>query len=224
MGAMIGADVKAGNKVQRDLHGMDRVNDLFKQAENVRGWREKKMLNAQANAELAEFEFKRFKNVYSNIRISNPYRDMENEFEDLTINQPRANFEKATLQQSQSNILNTLRKSSGAASVSSIAQSLVEQGKIGRQRSVADIENQVNQNQLTSAQQQMELEKLSGSGENMAANFRKQQMAKLMGISQQEMFKNMGDQIDIDEKASKENAEMWQSMLGGMKMASGIVG
>ena len=43
-------------------------------------------------------------------------------------------------------------------------------------------------------------------------------MAKLMGISQEEMFKNMGDQIDIDEKASKENAEMWQRMMGFGKL------
>ncbi len=213
-----------GNQRQstQDLHGMDYVRDLFKQAENVKNWREKKMLKTQAQAELADFEFKRFKNVYSNIRISNPYRDMENEFEDLTINQPRANFERATLQQSQSNILNTLRRSTGAANISSVAQSLVEQGKIAKQRSVADINQQVNKNMLTSASKQMELERLASSGKNMEAEFTQQQMAKLMSVSQDQVFKYLDDELQIDADASKDAFDQWGTIFKGAMTAAGM--
>ena len=184
-------------------------------------WRQSKFEMTQAREALAEYELNRFKNAYADLSVSNPYRDMENAFEDLTINQPRRNFERATFQQSQSNILNTIRRSSGAAAIANIAQSLVQQGQIAKQGQVADISQEVAMNKLTSAKQEGELEKLEASGVNIEAMFKKDQLSHLMSMSQQEMFMRMNEQLAIDSEASKAHHAM---MKGAFGFAGGMMG
>ena len=208
-------------QLQAPISPQQNIANMFEQAKGVKGWRNKKAAITAAREALARFEMKRFKNVYENITISNPYRDMENTFEDLTINQPRRNFERATFQQSQSNILNTIRRTSGSAGVSSIAQALVDQGKIANQASVAGIQQEIDANKLTSAKQQGELERLEASGANVEAIFKRDQLGKLMSMNQREMFYRMDEQVRIDEDASKAHNAMMSQIFG---FAGGMMG
>ena len=201
--------------------GSSNVSDMFKKAQSEKDWRLRKFYYTQAREAAAEYELNRFKNAYANLKVSNPYRDMENTFEDLTINQPRRNFERATFQQSQSNILNTIRRTSGSAGVFSIAQALVDQGKIANQASVAGIQQEIDANKLTSAKQQGELERLEASGANVEAIFKRDQLGKLMSMNQREMFYRMDEQLRIDEDASKAHNAMMSQIFG---FAGGMMG
>ena len=99
---------------------------------------------------------------------------------------------------------------------------MVEQGKIAKQRSVADINQEVNKNMLTSASQQMELERLASSGKNMEAEFTQQQMAKLMSVSQDQVFKYLDDELQIDADASKDAFDQWGTVFKGAMPAAGM--
>ena len=208
-------------QLQAPISEQQSIANMFQSAKGVKGWRERKAAITQAREALARFEMKRFKNVYENITVSNPYRDMENAFEDLTINQQQNKFEEETFQQSQSNILNTIRRSGGSSGVSSIAQSLAQQGQIAAQKSAANIGAQEQALQVYAPQEQARLDQLEASGKNISAMFEKEKMAKLMGMSQMEMFAHMNEQHRIDADASKEAAARWGGISSMLAMGPG---
>ena len=171
---------------------------------------------AEKKEKEARREMEALKDTYRQLDTSNPYLDMENMMEDLTVNQQQYNLQSQQFAQSQSNILNTVRRSSGAAAISSIAQSLVQQGQIAKQGQVAGISQEVAMNKLTSAKQEGELEKLEASGVNIEAMFKKDQLSHLMSMNQQEMFMRMNEQLAIDSEASKANNAMMKGAFGFM--------
>jgi hypothetical protein len=93
-------------------------------------------------------------NIYANVR--NPYENIETEFqnvyEDLTVNQQQAQFEKQMAQQQQSNIMQDLRGAAGGSGIAGLAQAMANQGQIQAQRASASIGMQESQNQRLAAQ------------------------------------------------------------------------
>tara|TARA_R100000655_G_C2936182_1_gene184879 strand:- start:51 stop:710 length:660 start_codon:yes stop_codon:yes gene_type:complete len=217
MGFMSGPRVTAPPVPMSDT---DKIGKMFEDARGVKGWRNRQMALTSAREALARFEMKRFKNVYESLTVSNPYRDMENAFEDLTINQQQNQFEENTFQQSQSNILNTLRRSGSASGISNIAQTLAQQGQIASQKSAANIGMQEQELKIYAPQEQARLDQLEASGRNVGAMFEKEKMAKLMGMSQMEMFAFMNEQLRIDADASKASSDMF-NLVGGMLSMGG---
>ena len=104
--------------------------------------------NAQQNEDRARAEMDRMKNIYASLDTSNPYLNMENKFEDLTINQQQAQFQAQQFQQSQANILGDLRQAAGGSGVAALAQQLAQQGQIAAQQSSASIGQQEAANQM----------------------------------------------------------------------------
>ena len=197
------------------------IMNMFDEAKSQRGFRNRSMAMSGAREALARFEMKRFKNIYESTSVSNPYRDMENAFEDLTINQQQNNFEAQTFQQSQANILNTLRRSTGGSGVSSIAQSLAQQGQIAAQKSAAEIGQQEQSIKHYAPQEQARLDQLEASGKNLSAEFEAEKMAKLMGMSQMEMFAYMNEQQNIDKQATQEFQGSMGNLAGILSMGAG---
>ena len=93
-------------------------------------------------------------NIYANVR--NPYENIETEFqnvyEDLTVNQQQAQFEKQMAQQQQANIMQNLRGAAGGSGIAGLAQAMANQGQIRAQRASASIGMQESQNQRLAAQ------------------------------------------------------------------------
>ncbi len=93
-------------------------------------------------------------NIYANVR--NPYENIETEFqnvyEDLTVNQQQAQFEKQMAQQQQANIMQNLRGAAGGSGIAGLAQAMANQGQIQAQRASASIGMQESQNQRLAAQ------------------------------------------------------------------------
>ena len=56
---------------------------------------------AEAKERQAQFEMNRMKDIYSSLDTSNPYLNMENKMEDLTVNQQQAQFQQQQFQQQQ---------------------------------------------------------------------------------------------------------------------------
>tara|TARA_R100001129_G_scaffold53712_1_gene36881 strand:+ start:545 stop:1291 length:747 start_codon:yes stop_codon:yes gene_type:complete len=131
-------------------------------------------------------EMDRLKAVYANLDTSNPYLNMENTMEDLTINQKQAEFQRQQFQQSQANILESMRGAAGGSGIGALAQSLAQQGQIAAQQAAASIGKQEANNQRLAAQEAGRIQSMERKGEVMSRNMQRQQTATLLGMSQQE--------------------------------------
>ena len=107
---------------------------------------------AEEKEEEARQEMGRLRNMYANLDTSNPFLNMENKMEDLTIDQKAAEFQRQTFQQSQANILDSLRGAAGGSGVAALAQTLAQQGQLASQKAAADIGAQERENQLREKQ------------------------------------------------------------------------
>ena len=102
-------------------------------------------------------------NVYEN--LENQYAGLENVYEDVTVNQQQAQFEKQMFQQQQANIMQQMRGAAGGSGVAGLAQAMSVQGMTQAQKASASIGQQEARIQLATAQQAGRLQELeAGEG------------------------------------------------------------
>lgn len=151
----------------------------------------------------AKAEMQKMKKEYENLDTSNlaagvrnPFENLENTFEDLTVNQQQAQFQAQQFAQTQANIMDSLSGAAGGSGIAGLAQSLANQGLISAQKASASIGMQESQNQKLAAQQAAKIQQLEGQGEMMAEKMRQagaetargleyQKTSTLFGMSQQ---------------------------------------
>ena len=128
------------------------------------GKRAKAEADAQAEYDKMKEQFMGLEtsNLYGD--VSNPYANMENTMEDLTVNQQEADFMKRQQQQSQANILAQTKGAAGGSGIASLAQSLANQGAEQAQRASASIGQQEAANQMRAAQQAGSLQQMERQG------------------------------------------------------------
>ena len=129
----------------------------------------------------AKAEMRKMKNEYKNLDTSNlaagvrnPYQNLENTFEDITVNQQQAQFEAQQGQQSRANIMQGLQGAAGGSGIASLAQAMANQGQLSTQKASASIGLQEAQNQQMAAQQGARNQQLEGQGEMYAEQMRQQ--------------------------------------------------
>jgi hypothetical protein len=121
---------------------------------------------------------------YASLDTSNPFLNQENKFEDLTVNQQQAQFQAQQFQQSQANILDSLRGAAGGSGIAALAQQLAQQGDIAAQRASATIGQQEAANQRMAAQEAARLQTAERQGELISRNLERDQIGTLLGMSQ----------------------------------------
>ena len=141
---------------------------------------------AERRERMARTEMNRLKQVYSNLDTSNPYLNMENVMEDLTVNQKQAQFERQQFQQSQANILSGLRDAAGGSGVAAVAQALAQQGQLQAQRSSASIGAQESRNQMLRQREAGRLQTLERQGELISRQQERARVTGLLGMAQAE--------------------------------------
>lgn len=171
---------------------------------------------AEAEEKRKRAEMDRLKGVYANLDTSNPFLNMENTMEDLTVNQQQAQFESQQFQQSQANIMSGLRGSAGGSGIAALAQTLAQQGQLNAQRSSASIGRQESANQMAAARQAGTIQMQERRGEIISRNMKRDQTGTLLGMSQQETA------------AARQQAQMaeqakWSAISGGVQGAVGAV-
>ena len=95
-----------------------------------------------ANQELAER-----KAAYEDMDTSNPYANLENVYEDITVNTQQAEMMNQQMQQNQANIMQGMNQAAGGSGVAGLAQQLANQGQQQAQAASASIGQQEAQNQ-----------------------------------------------------------------------------
>ena len=175
-------------------------------------------LNAAKRREYAaRNEMKRFKNVYENIQVTNPYSNLRNPFEDmsLTVDKRKAQFERDQFQQQQANMLSGLQQAGGGSGMADRVKMLSQMGIEAGMRSATSIGQQESQVKLLRPQMFAKIDQLERSGRNISAMFERDKYAKLMGMSQAEMFAYMEGKFNQD-KARSDNFSNTMSQFTGM--------
>ena len=142
---------------------------------------------AQRKEAIAAEEMNRLKDVYSQLDTSNPYMNMENTMEDLTINQRQYELESQQFSQSQSNILSGLGEAAGSSGVAAVAQALAGQGQLAAQQSASSIGTQERENQMKERSMAANLQGMEREGEVWSRNAERDKQSTLLGMSQQEV-------------------------------------
>ena len=171
---------------------------------------------AMAEAKAAQTEMDAQKDAFKNLDTSNPYANMENTMEDLTVNTQQAEFEKQQNQQSQANILSSMKGSAGGSGIAALAQTMANQGSLDAQKASASIGMQENKNQIASAQQAGQNQQMEREGELKSREMETNKVSTLLGMAQ-------GEKRAADEKTASAKSAMWDGIGSAASgLASGV--
>jgi len=181
-------------------------------AKAISGGVQKKKAKAEAAKAQAELEAQ--KAAFKGLDTSNPFLNLENTMEDLTVNQEEAQFVAEKQAQSQANILSELRGAAGGSGIAALAQTLANQGSENARKAAISIGKQEQANQMAERNQAASIQKAERQGEIMSRNMKQQQVQALMGMAAQDVASAKQAQAAADEK-------MWSGITSA---AGGIAG
>lgn len=153
----------------------------------------------------AQAEFNAMKSRYQALDTSNPYKNITNTFEDLTVNTQAADFAAQQQDQGRANILGGLAASAGGGGIAALAQSLANQQTQASQAAAAGIGQQEQRNQVLAAQGEQRMQQMRGQGEVMSRQMEAAKTSQLLGMAQNRL---------ASAKAARASAT--DSLLGGV--------
>ena len=125
------------------------------------------------NKEKAKYNAMEFKNVYAN---------MENPYEDVTVNQQQAQFESQQGNQQRANIMQGMRGAAGGSGIAGLAQAMANQGQLQTQRISASIGQQESRNQAMTARGAMAIQSAERGGEQWVQQANMDRQSTLLGM------------------------------------------
>ena len=165
----------------------------------------------QAALERQKAEYKAMQFVY-------PFENMENVYEDLTVNQQQAQFEAQQGAQQRANIMQNLRGAAGASGIAGLAQTLANQGALQTQRISASIGQQEARNQLAAAKGASAIQIAERQGDQWVQQAEMDRQATLLGM---QMGETTGANLALQQaQANQMNAQIAQTqvMMEGIGM------
>ena len=182
-----------------------------------RGKRKQAQLDAQSNYDEMLEKYRNLDTSNLAANIENPFA--ENVFEDLTVNQQQAEFERNMFRQQQADTLSSLRGAAGSSGIAGLAQVMANQAQVQSQKAAASIGAQEAANQRLAAQGALQVQKgeamsqqLRLQGAERARALEYQQTATQLGMSQQEL-------IAANQAMARGNAQL----MGGIGSLVGTV-
>jgi hypothetical protein len=169
---------------------------------------------AKKAAATAQIELDKQKKAFEALDTSNPYLNMENTKEDLTVNTQGAEFAKQQSMQSQANIMQQFKGAAGGSGIAALAQTMANQGATDAQKASVSISEQEQDNQKQQADEASRIQGLEIEGEVMSRSAEQGKIESLMGMSADEVAA-----ANAARAAGK--AQMWE---GAGDIAGGIKG
>jgi len=174
---------------------------------------------------------------YEDFEFSNPFENMENRFEDMTVDMRAAEFQTQQGQQQRANIMQGLRGAAGSSGVAGLAQSLANQGQLQAQQIAAGIGQQEQQNQKLVMQEGSRIDQMEREGQAAVQAAQAGQQSTLLGMdygalaganqafqgSLANQMSGMGMKADMYGAQAQNN--MFSTLVGaGAQVASGYLG
>jgi|TARA_Y100000289_G_C3925507_1_gene153073 hypothetical protein len=164
--------------------------------------REQRAAQAEFDASMAEFR---------NQDVSNPYANMENVYEDLTVNTQAADFAANQQAQGMANIMSNMSAAAGGSGIAALAQSLANQQSVNAQQASADIARQEAGNQMAQRQMAGQLQSMERQGDLISRNMKRDQIGTELTMA-----------AGRKQAADQARQEATQRLIGGI--GQGIVG
>tara|TARA_R100000458_G_C8201623_1_gene191986 strand:+ start:159 stop:806 length:648 start_codon:yes stop_codon:yes gene_type:complete len=157
---------------------------MYNEMRSVADQQTKEARAAEAEAQTAVEESRA---AYEGFQFQNPYAGMENVYEDLTVNQQQAEFQRQTFQQQQANIMQGLQGAAGGSGVAALAQAMANQGQLQSQQISASIGQQEAMNQKLKAQGAGQVQMMEAQGEAMVQQAESGRVSTLLGMDYGEL-------------------------------------
>lgn len=142
---------------------------------------------AKEDAKKAKIELEKNKSMFSNLDTSNPYQNLENTMEDLTVNKQAAEFQREQSMQSQANIMQQMRGAAGGSGIAALAQSMAQQGSMDAQKASAGIGQQEAANQKAERGMAGTIQMKEREGDMQSRNMQFGKVSSMMGMSAGEL-------------------------------------
>ena len=136
---------------------------------------------------------------------SNPYANLENTYEDLTVNTQEAEMLAGQQQQALANTMGNLQGAAGGSGIAALAQSMANQQSQNLQAATASIGQQEAANQRLAAGQAAEIQQAERKGEMMS---RQMEASKVSG-----MLNRAGQRLSA---ANQARQAATNSIMGGV--------
>lgn len=112
----------------------------------------------------ARAELQQQRSAYESFEFQNPYANMSNAYEDLTVNRQAADFAAQQQQQALAGTMGQLQQAAGSSGIGALAQALAQQQSQNLQAASASIGQQEATNQMARARGQQMLEQQRAAG------------------------------------------------------------
>jgi len=175
-----------------------------------------------------EYKALEFKNPYAGLQ--NQFENMENVYEDLTVNQQQAGFEKEMFQQQQSNIMDQMRGAAGGSGIAALAQTLSNQAQQQARQTSVSIGAQESQLQKMKAAEagRLQQQERGIDRQNQMLNLQGEQWVQQQNIGRQktllgmQMGETSGANMAMQEATANEQAVKLQSQQNMMSAVGGL--
>tara|TARA_R100001377_G_scaffold74447_1_gene50708 strand:+ start:779 stop:1507 length:729 start_codon:yes stop_codon:yes gene_type:complete len=169
------------------------------------------------------------KDKYKAMDFKNPYKNMENTFEDFTVNQQQAEFQAKQGNQQRANIMQNLKGAAGGSGIAGLAQAMANQGQMQTQKISASIGAQESQNQIAAAKGASAVQTAERQGDQMVQQANIDRQSTLLGMqmgqttgsnlaSQQAQANQMNAQIAQDQALTTGISSIGQTLVGAGSM------
>jgi len=178
--------------------------------------------DAERQEAIKRIEMDKLKSQYGNLDTSNPYLNMENTMEDLTVNQQQAEMINQQGQQQRANIMGQMKGAAGGSGIASLAQAMAQQGQLASQKSAASIGQQEAANQMAAARQAGMIQDQERSGDIMSRNWERDKVSTMLGMSQSEVAAERQKAALAEQQRQDALAGVASSVMTGATAMSGV--
>ena len=147
---------------------------------------------------------------YENMTFKNPYENLQNTMEDLTVNTQQAEFMAQQQQQGMANTMGALQGAAGGSGIAALAQAMANQQNTNLQQASASIGQQERQNQMAQATQAAQIQQLNAQGQADVQAREQARTETLLGMSQQRLA-----------AANEARQQATQQLIGGVGQIAG---
>ena len=165
--------------------------------------------DAKIERDKQQAKLDRQKAAYRAMDFKNPFSNMENTFEDLTVNQQQAQFQAQQGAQQRANIMQNMRGAAGGSGIAGLAQALANQGQLQTQQISASIGQQESRNQIAAARGASAVQTAQRQGDQWVQQAEMDRQATLLGM---QMGQTTGANLASQQaQANQMNAQMAQT-------------
>ena len=150
---------------------------------------------------------------YMNQEVKNPYENMENTMEDLTVDTQAAEFAAQKSEQGRADIMEGMSAAAGSSGIAALAQTMANQASQEAQAASASIAGQEKANQDAERAEAGNIQDQQIQGEIMVQNAKDAKMGTKIGMSQAEM--------QAEGQAAKDADAMMMSGMSDIGSAAG---